>query len=59
MNEPSPLHRVSLNQSVIGSLAVIGPAERLEAAGIEKTGKIVKKIADRLFNRTGIFKKPA
>jgi DNA-binding IclR family transcriptional regulator len=33
---------------VIGSIAIIGPAERIRASGIEKTGKTVKRIADQL-----------
>jgi IclR family acetate operon transcriptional repressor len=32
-------------ENVIGSIAVIGPAERIKASGIEKIGKTVRKIA--------------
>jgi len=42
-----------LNQHVIGSLAVIGPAERIKAMGIEKMGKTVKRIADQLSTELG------
>ena len=42
-----------LNQHVIGSLAVIGPAERIKAMGIEKIGKTVKRIADQLSTDLG------
>jgi DNA-binding IclR family transcriptional regulator len=42
-----------LNQNVIGSLAVIGPAERIKAMGIEKVGKTVKRIADQLSTELG------
>ena len=42
-----------LNQSVIGSIAIIGPAERIKAMGIEKTGKTVKRIADQLSTKLG------
>jgi DNA-binding IclR family transcriptional regulator len=33
---------------VIGSIAVIGPAERIKEMGIEKLGKIVRRIAAQL-----------
>jgi IclR family KDG regulon transcriptional repressor len=36
-----------LDRTVTGSIAIIGPAERMKAAGIEKTGKIVKRITDQ------------
>ena len=42
-----------LDQSVIGSIAIIGPAERIKALGIEKTGKTVKRIADQLSRQLG------
>ncbi len=42
-----------LDQSVIGSIAIIGPAERIKAMGIEKTGKTVKRIADQLSAELG------
>jgi DNA-binding IclR family transcriptional regulator len=42
-----------LNQNVLGSLAIIGPAERIKAMGIEKIGKTVKKIADQLSTELG------
>jgi DNA-binding IclR family transcriptional regulator len=32
-------------ENVIGSIAVIGPAERIKASGVEKIGKTVRKIA--------------
>jgi DNA-binding IclR family transcriptional regulator len=35
-------------QNVIGSIAVIGPAERIKETGIEKLGKIVRRIAAQL-----------
>lgn len=47
-----------LGQSVIGSIAVIGPAERIEAAGIEKMGKTVKRLADRLSAELGYSQSP-
>jgi DNA-binding IclR family transcriptional regulator len=34
-----------LGTNVVGSIAVIGPAERIQATGIEKIGKTVRKIA--------------
>jgi IclR family KDG regulon transcriptional repressor len=42
-----------LEQNVIGSIAIIGPAERIRAMGIEKTGKTVKRIADQLSTELG------
>ena len=39
---------VSINETVLGSLAIIGPAERTKAMAIEKTGKTIKRIADQL-----------
>jgi len=42
-----------LDQRVIGSMAIIGPAERIRAMGIEKTGKTVKRIADQLSTQLG------
>jgi IclR family transcriptional regulator, KDG regulon repressor len=42
-----------LNQNVIGSIAIIGPAERIKVMGIEKTGKTVKRIADQLSTKLG------
>lgn len=42
-----------LDKSVIGSIAVIGPAERIRTTGVEKTGKTVKRIADRLSTELG------
>jgi len=39
---------VSINETVLGSLAIIGPAERIKAMAIEKTGKTIKRIADQL-----------
>jgi DNA-binding IclR family transcriptional regulator len=36
------------DRGVIGSFAIIGPAERIKAMGIEKTGKTIKRIADQL-----------
>lgn len=37
-----------LGESVIGSVSVIGPTERIKATGIEKIGKIVRRIAEAL-----------
>jgi DNA-binding IclR family transcriptional regulator len=42
-----------LNQNVMGSIAIIGPAERIKAMGIEKIGKTVKRIADQLSTELG------
>jgi DNA-binding IclR family transcriptional regulator len=42
-----------LDQNVIGSIAIIGPAERIKTMGIEKTGKTVKRIADQLSTELG------
>jgi IclR family transcriptional regulator, KDG regulon repressor len=42
-----------LNRDLVGSIAVIGPAERIKANGIERTGKIVKKFAERLSTTLG------
>jgi IclR family transcriptional regulator, KDG regulon repressor len=42
-----------IGQSVIGSIAVIGPAERIQAAGVAKIGKTVKRLADRLSTELG------
>jgi DNA-binding IclR family transcriptional regulator len=44
---------VFINETVHGSLAIIGPAERIKAMGIEKTGKAVKRIADQLSAELG------
>jgi|SRR5215471_1191018 len=44
---------VFINETVLGSLAVIGPAERLKAMGIEKVGKTVKRVADQLSTELG------
>jgi DNA-binding IclR family transcriptional regulator len=45
-----------IERSVIGSIAIIGPAERIKAMGIEKTGKTVKRIADQLSSELGYSK---
>jgi DNA-binding IclR family transcriptional regulator len=45
--------------NVIGSIGAIGPAERIRATGIQKTGKTVKKIAERLSEELGYSQKPA
>ena len=37
-----------LSEAVLGSIAVIGPSERIEAFGIEKAGSIVAKIARQI-----------
>jgi IclR family acetate operon transcriptional repressor len=42
-----------LSRDLVGSIAVIGPAERIKANGIERTGKIVKKFAERLSTTVG------
>ena len=42
-----------LDDRVIGSIAVIGPAERIKTTGVEKTGKAVRRIADRLSAELG------
>jgi DNA-binding IclR family transcriptional regulator len=42
-----------LDQSVIGSIAIIGPAERIRTMGIEKAGKTIKRIADQLSTELG------
>ena len=42
-----------IGQSVIGSIAVIGPAERIQAAGVVKIGKTVKRLAERLSTELG------
>jgi DNA-binding IclR family transcriptional regulator len=42
-----------IGQSVIGSIAVIGPAERIQAAGVERVGKTVKRLAERLSTELG------
>lgn len=42
-----------MGYSVIGSIAVIGPAERIQAAGVAKMGKTVKRLADRLSTELG------
>jgi IclR family acetate operon transcriptional repressor len=39
---------VFLESRVVGSLAVIGPTQRIKATGIETIGKAVRKIADHL-----------
>jgi DNA-binding IclR family transcriptional regulator len=44
---------VFINETVLGSLAVIGPADPIKAKGIEKTGKSVKRIADQLSMELG------
>lgn len=44
--------------SVIGSLAVIGLAERIKESGIEKIGRRVRRVADRLSQELG-FKRGA
>jgi DNA-binding IclR family transcriptional regulator len=40
-----------LSQAVLGSIAVIGPSERIEAFGIEKAGSIVVRIARQISAR--------
>jgi DNA-binding IclR family transcriptional regulator len=45
--------------NVIGSIGAIGPAERIRATSIQKTGKTVKKIAERLSEELGYSQKPA
>jgi IclR family transcriptional regulator, KDG regulon repressor len=47
-----------LSRDLVGSIAVIGPAERIRANGIERTGKIVKKFAERLSSTLGYSKGP-
>ncbi len=47
-----------LSRDLVGSIAVIGPAERIRANGIEKTGKIVKKLAEGLSTTVGYSKGP-
>ena len=47
-----------IDQRVIGSIAIIGPAERIKAMGIEKTGKTVKRIADQLSTAARTFNRP-
>jgi DNA-binding IclR family transcriptional regulator len=42
-----------IGQSVIGSIAVIGPAERIQAAGVAKMGKTVRRFAERLSGELG------
>jgi DNA-binding IclR family transcriptional regulator len=42
-----------LGRDVIASLAVIGPAERIKATGIEKIGKTVRRIASELSAQHG------
>jgi DNA-binding IclR family transcriptional regulator len=44
---------VFLESAVIGSLAVIGPAERIKSTGIEKLGKAVRKVAEQLSAELG------
>lgn len=44
---------VFINETVLGSLASSGPAERIKAMGIEKKGKTVKRIADQLSTELG------
>jgi IclR family transcriptional regulator, KDG regulon repressor len=48
-----------LETSVIGSIAVIGPAERIRTTGVEKTGKVVRRIADRLSAELGGYRNPS
>jgi DNA-binding IclR family transcriptional regulator len=38
---------VLVDQTVVGSLAIIGPAERIRAFGLERTGKVVPEIAEK------------
>jgi DNA-binding IclR family transcriptional regulator len=47
-----------LDRSVIGSIAIIGPTERIKAMGVEKTGRTVKRIADQLSTELGYSKNP-
>ena len=46
-----------IGQSVIGSIAVIGPAERIQAAGVAKMGKTVRRLAERLSAELGYSQK--
>lgn len=39
---------VFIDRTVIGSLAIIGPAERIRAMKVEKIGAVVRRIADQL-----------
>jgi DNA-binding IclR family transcriptional regulator len=41
------------SEAVLGSIAVIGPSERIEAFGIEKAGSIVGKIARQISAMSG------
>lgn len=43
-------------RNVIGSIAVIGPTERIKATGVEKIGRSVKRIADELSAELGCSK---
>ena len=49
---------VFINETVLGSLAIIGPADRIKAKGIEKIGKTVKRIADQLSAELGHSTEP-
>jgi DNA-binding IclR family transcriptional regulator len=44
---------VFFNEAVVGSLAIIGPLERLKTTGIERLGSSVKKIATELSSDLG------
>ena len=41
------------HSSVIGSLGILGPNERVQATGIEKIGQIVREIANKLSEELG------
>ena len=41
------------HRSVIGSLGILGPKERVAATGIDKIGRIVREIADNLSEELG------
>jgi DNA-binding IclR family transcriptional regulator len=47
---------IFLDRNVIGSIAVIGPAERIKATGVEKIGRSVRRIADQLSTELGCSK---